>query len=154
MKHESSGKCGLKMRSIASVVLLTFVSVVFIVGMAQAGIKESVTSAAGNALGWVIANAALTIIGTVFTLLGALLGKVWGARALKAKIPAQRFADVLVELHNAKKPTSPGGKETTPEERENIDAHIKALGAAILEAVGVTPPPEIAGAAVDAYYKQ
>jgi hypothetical protein len=109
-----------------------FVMIVF-PAMAYANIFGDIAGGIGD---WIINNAISSIITMVFMIIGALWGGTkWGKIAMKSKVPIQELSDVWKEVHEARKPTSDGGKTITAKEYDKILAEVEDAVKKTLEAI-------------------
>jgi uncharacterized protein YrrD len=75
----------------------------------------------GGIKDWMFDNALNVILAGIFTLIAGFFGgTTWGKAILKAKLPLTELKDVAVRIHEARRPSSPGGKSITTEEKDAI----------------------------------
>jgi len=112
------------------VVILAVLLLIATTAPAHAGILAS----AGD---WVLDNAMGLILTSVFTVIAGFFGgTTWGKAALKAKIPIWKLKDVAFRVHEARRPSSPGGKSVTSSEKDDILKEVEELIQAIVATFG------------------
>ena len=110
--------------------LIIALVLVLVSGAAYAGILST-------AKDWVLDNILATILTALFALVGGFFGgTAWGKAILKAKLPIQELVDVGVKVHNARRPSSPGGRSITDEEKAAILKEVDELIQAIVTTFG------------------
>ncbi len=103
-------------------------------------IKGAVAGATASAASWALENALMTIIGMIFMVIGTFWGgSKWGIRVMKAKAPVTEAAELIIELRNARKKSSPGGTDITAEEKDAVMKRAEDVLTAIAAAFGKEP---------------
>ena len=110
--------------------LIIAVLLLLVASMAWAGVL-------GEAKGWLVENALGALLTLFFMVIAGFFGgtKV-GQILLKAKVPIYDLKEVLIEIHNARKPSSPGGVKTTEEEKDAILKKVENLIASVVNVFG------------------
>ena len=90
-----------------------------------------------SARDWVFNNVIGILLTSAFTLIAGFFGgTTWGKVLLKAKIPIWELKDVAVRVHEARRPSSPGGKDVTSAEKDAILKEVEELIQAIVATFG------------------
>lgn len=116
----------------AAVLIIAGLMLVFLLTTAQlagASVLGAVVSGAGD---WFLSHALESLITLVLMIVSAFFGgTVWGRIILKAKVPLQEAADVLLAVRKARASDSPGGAGMTDEERAEVWQQVEELIASI-----------------------
>jgi len=115
---------------------------------AIAGVGEWAAGVATSTFGWMLANALTSIVAMVLLVVGTFWGGTWWGKCLvRAKMPLGEAVKLVVVIHNARRPNSPGGTAVTDAEKDAVLAQAEAVLRAVVAAFGpgsgkaLTPTP-------------
>ena len=115
--------------------ILIFTFIVLFIGTcvpAYAGIFDT-------AKDWIFENALGTILAGIFLVVsGFFSGSAIGKIILKSKIPIYELKDLLIKVHDARKPSGPGGAKVTSDEKDAILKEVEDLIKSVVEVFGKT----------------
>lgn len=110
--------------------LITTILLLAIAATAQAGILSATRD-------WVFDNAISVILASIFALIAGFFGgTTWGKAILRAKLPINELKDVVLRVHEARRPSSPGGTKITVEEKDAVLKEVEELIQSIITTFG------------------
>jgi len=113
--------------------LLVALIILLLASTAHAGVVGSIK-------GWISANALTGALAAIFALIATFAGgTAVGKILLRAKLPIYELKDIAVRIHAARRPSSPGGRNITTQEKDAILAEVDQLIIAIITALGGKP---------------
>ena len=110
--------------------LLITLLLLIVCATASAGILDTAKE-------WIFDNAAGTILAALFMIVAGFFGgtKI-GQIILRSKMPIYELKDIMVRIHEARRPSSPGGKTVTTEEKNAILKEVEELIASVVNVFG------------------
>ncbi|MDO9548163.1 MAG: hypothetical protein Q7J65_04260 [Candidatus Marinimicrobia bacterium] len=112
------------------ILLFSLIIMFLFAGICYAGIL-------GTAKDWVLDNAIGTILASLFLIVGGFFGgSAVGKIILKSKVPIYELKDVAMRIHEARRPSSPGGAKVTALEKDAILKEVEELIAAVVKVFG------------------